>query len=655
MKHLFLKRSVIIILISLSFVSISKADDPVVVTVDNQKVTKSGFLKIYNKNNPQSSYDIKALKEYMDLFINYKLKVVEAEHLGFDTVSTFKSEFESYRDQLAKPYMTDKETDERILRETYDRLLTNIHARHILLRCSELNPPSDTLAQFNLAMEAYNKLKAGEPWDSVYNKYSQETSSYKTKGDLGYFTVLQMTYPFESACYNAKVGEFNKPIHSKFGYHVIQVLDRKPSKGEIKVQHIMITFPENADKNAIDSAKSRIAEVYQKLNAGEKFENLAKQYSDDKRSAAKGGEINWFGTGQMIHEFENVAFSLEKDGEYSKPFRTTFGWHIVKRIAIRPISSFDDLKEKLNQRVQRDTRGQFGKSALIQKVKAELKITDNKKELKLLEQVVDSSIYAGQWKAFAASKIAGEKLFTVGDKTYYIKDFAEYLSKQRFKKPQNIEMSIKYFYGEYVNDIVLNFENSRLEAKYPDLKFLLQEYHDGILLFNLMEQKIWSQAGKDTIGLLKYYNDHKDTYVWGERIEALVVSSKEKEQADQAYKFANDFNEGKISADKIWKSICKDTTEACFNCQFSLFEKGDNLILDSLGWEKGITPIVFRESKYGFFVKKGKVPAKAKTLDEARGNCIADYQMYLEKQYLDELRKKYSVVVDEKVLESIKK
>jgi peptidyl-prolyl cis-trans isomerase SurA len=655
MKHSFFKLLLISAIVAAIFTFNAFANDPIVVTIDNQNITQSEFVRIYNKNNNNASYDLKSLKDYMELFINYKLKVVEAEHLGFDTASSFKSEFKSYRDQLAKPYMTDKETDERIIKEAYDRLLVDVHARHIVIRTNELNPPKDTLAQYNLAMEAYNKLKAGEPWDSVYNHYSQEQITYKTKGDLGYFSVLQMVYPFESFCYNAKIGEINKPFRSKFGFHIVQVLDKRPSRGEIKVQHIMVAFPENAKQSEIDSARAKIGEVYAKLNAGEKFDELAKIYSDDKRSADKGGELNWFGAGQMIQDFERVAFSLEKDGDYSKPFRTSFGWHIIRRVALRPVSPFEEIKETFSKRILRESRGQLGKTALINKVRAELKIGDNQAALKQLETLIDSSIYSGKWKSDAAGMFVTTKLFAIRNKIYTLKDFADYLSKKQFKKPQTIDMSVKYFYNEYVNEKVLEFEDSRLEEKYPDFKFLLQEYHDGILLFNLMEQKIWSQASKDTVELEKYFKEHKDTYVWGERIEALVVSSKEKEQAEEAYKMAKDFEAGKITADKIWKTVCKDTSEACFNCQVTLFEKGDNTILDSLGWDSGITPLVFRENKYGFFVKKGKVPGRPKTFDESRGTCIADYQQYLEKKYIDELRKKYKVVVDEKVLSNIKK
>jgi peptidyl-prolyl cis-trans isomerase SurA len=655
MKLDYVKKTLAIAIISAISINFLFAIDPIVVTVDNQKVTQSEFLRIYNKNNPQASFALKDLKDYMELFINYKLKVVEAEHLGFDTAASFQTEFQSYRDQLARPYLTDKEAEEKLLKETYDRLLYDVHVKHILFRATEYSPPKDTLAAYNRMMEALGKLKKGEQWDTIFNHYSEDRKAIDNFGDLNYCTALQLVYPFESAMYGFKPGEKYKTTRSKFGYHIICFIDKRPSKGEIKVQHIFIAFPENARKGEIDSAMLKTDTVYKKLLAGEKFEALAKQYSDDRRSVDKGGELDWFGTGQMIPEFEKVAYSIEKDSAYAKPFRSAFGFHIIRRIAIRPNSSFEETKEQIRNKIQRTDRANFAKNALIQKVKKEAPYVLNTKALNQLNTFIDSSIYDGTWNAEKAKALDNEWLFKLGSTSYTFKDFTAYLATCKYKKPSTIEMGTERYLKSYVDKKAIAYYDSKLEDKFPDLRYLLQEYHDGILLFNLMEQKIWTQAAKDTIGLEKYYNEHKDVYKWGDRVEALVVSSKVREIVDKAYKMAPDFNTGKIKADKIWKSICSDTTEACFNCQVTTFEKQDNRIIDSLGWEPGITPIVFIEGKYGFFVKKGTQPARPKTYEEAKGTVIADYQQLLEKNYLDDLRKKYKVVVDEKVLESMKK
>ncbi|MGC8802266.1 MAG: peptidylprolyl isomerase [Bacteroidales bacterium] len=633
----------------------SQKNDPVIVTIGPKKITQSEFVRTYTKNNPDGKFDLKSLNDYMDLFINFKLKVIEAEHLGMDTSASFVSEYNSYREQLAQPYLIDKETEEKLVREVYDRLHYDVHARQIFIRCGELLPPADTVEPYKRAWEAYNKLKAGVPWDSVFDQYAQDNYALKTKGDLGYFTALQMIYPFENVAYSLKPGEIAPPLRTHLGYHIIQVLDKRPSLGEIKVQHIMVAFPENATRKQIDSAKAVIDDLYQKLQNGARFEDLASQYSDDKRSAKRGGELNWFGTGQMIAAFEQQAFALKNDGDYSAPFKTDFGWHIVKRIAVRPISPYDELKESLRSRVSRDGRGELIKSNLAEKVKKEFGFKENRQALKELAKYVDSTAYRAEWKPEKAKPIENLVIFNIGDKTYKIKDFAPYLAKRRFRKPATIDMSINYFYGLYTQEQVLDYYKAQLENKFPDFRFLVQEFHDGILLFNLMEKMVWTRAAKDSVGLAQFYQQHKDEYQWKDRVEALVVSSPNKEYVDKAYTFAQDFLNGKILADQIWKNICPDTSEACFNCQVNLFEKGDNTILDSLGWEIGVSPIVYREGKYGFFVKKAHLEPRPKTFEEARGTCLADYQNYLESQYLAELRKKYPVSVDKKVLQSLVK
>ena len=630
------------------------SQEETILTIDKQKISKSEFVRTYMKNNNNASFDEKSLKEYMDLFINFKLKVKEAEHLGYDTMSSFTKEYSSYRSQLVKPYLTDKETDEKVLREAYDRICEDIHARQIFFAASELVKPKDTLVLYQKAMEAYNKLINGAPWDSIHSQYSMERSK-QYKGDIGYFNAFQITYPLENICFRMKKGEIGKPQRTIYGYHVVEILDRRPSRGEIKAEHIMIAFPENGTPQSVDSAKAKIGEIYTKLKQGANFEELAKQYSDDKRSAVKGGDLGWFGTGEMIPEFERNAFALEKDSDYSVPFRTTFGWHIVKRIATRPVQPFEALKTSLSQKIARNERNEEGRKALIKKIKAEIKFNDNLNTALQLVPFLDSSAFRGKWNMDKAAPIFNKELFTLGSKKYYMQDFAKYLSARRFKLPASYEMSITYFYNKYIDDAIIAFEDSRIESKVPELGYLLQEYHDGIMLFNLMDQKIWSQAAKDTVILDKYFEDHKAQYVWGPRIEALVVSTPDKELANKAYTFANDFASGKVSADKIWQSICPDTVQPCLNCQINLFEKGDNQILDSLSWDKGVTPIVNREGKYGFFVKTKQLEGRPKTYEESKGTVIADYQQFLEDQFVKDLKKKYAVVVNEKALKSLVK
>lgn len=634
---------------------IQAQSDPVVVTIDKYNITKSEFLRTYNKNNQPGTNDNKSVQEYMDLFVNYKLKVVEAEHLGYDTAASFISEFKSYREQLAKPYLVDASADEAYMKEVYNYMLEEIRARHIFIKVGTLASAADTLKAYNKALEAIAELKKGNPWDTVVTKYSEDSNVGRNKGDLGFFTAFQMIYPFEKAAYALKVGEISKPVRSGIGYHVIELLERRPSKGELKVAHIMASFPENSSPSSVDSVKNIIGSIYKRLQAGEDFATLAKEHSDDRRSAQKGGELNWFGVNSMIPEFENAAFALSKNGDISTPIRTTFGYHIIKRLDMRPISAYDSVKNMIKQRLSRDERSKAGQNALVAKIKREIAFKDAPEKALLLVPIIDSTLYTGQWKASKADGLKKEVLFTINKKVYTVRDFADFfVLNHRQRKPVDAEALVKKVYKDFVDQKIIEFENSRLDQKYPEFKALIQEYHDGILLFNLMEEKIWSQAAKDTVGLEKFYQQRKDTYKWGERVEALVVTSPDKALVEAAYVYAPDFEKNNITAEQIWKKVCPDTTRSCMNCQIVLFEKGDNSILDSIGWEPGITKIVFREGKNGFFVKRGTQPGRLKTYDEAKGTTIADYQEYLEKQYLEQMRKKYKVVINQQVLSSIK-
>ena len=378
MKSTVIKRLLILLMFPVYLAS-AQNDDPVLLTIDNQNITKSEFIRIYNKNNAQNNPDSKNVREYLEMFINYKLKVIEAMHLGFDTVSSFVKEYNGYRDQLAKPYMNDNETEERLMKEAYERMKFDIHVRHIAIKCGAFYSPADTLKAYNKALEARERLLKGEPWDSVALKYSEDPEVKRKFGNLNYVTAFQTFYPFELAAFNLKVGDYSMPVLTRFGYHIINVLDKRPSRGEVKVAHIMISFPENATPNAIDSARIKIFYVYAQLQAGAKFDQLAIKYSDDKRTAQKGGELNWFGVGQMIPEFENAAFSLTSDGEYTEPIRTTFGWHIIKRISTRPVSKFENVKDFIKGKIQRDERANMGQVELAEKIKREIGFKDHPK------------------------------------------------------------------------------------------------------------------------------------------------------------------------------------------------------------------------------------------------------------------------------------
>ncbi len=315
------------------YLAAQDASSPVLMTIAGTPVTKAEFEKVYRKNNSkEGAYDMKDVREYLELYINYKLKVKEAEEEKLDTSQTFINELKGYRKQLAQPYMTDKEVSEGLIQEAYDRMQQDVRASHILLNLSPDALPKDTLAVYNRAIKIRDMILKGADFEKMARDSSNDQSAKENGGDLGYFTGMQMVYPFETAAYTTKPGQISMPVRTKFGYHIIKVMDVREAQGEIKVAHIMIKSASTSPDSVTKQAQSKIDEIYQKLNAGEKFEDLAAKFSDDKGSAKNGGVLPPFGTGRMVPEFEKAAFGLKKDNDFSAPVKTSYGWHIIQRL-----------------------------------------------------------------------------------------------------------------------------------------------------------------------------------------------------------------------------------------------------------------------------------------------------------------------------------
>jgi len=308
--------------------------DETVLEIDGKKVSKSEFLQIYLKNNNDPKYDKASLDEYMELFKKFKLKVAEAEASGYDTIPKLKKELEGYRKQLSQPYLVDSSQNMALVKQAYDRMKTEVRASHILIRVEE---GADTVSAYTRIMALKKRIDGGEDFATVAKGKggSEDPSVTRNNGDLGYFTAFQMVYPFEEAAYNTPVGKVSNPVRTKFGYHIIQVVDQRPARGTMKAAHIMVATGKDATPEDLASAEKKTEEIYAKLKEGTSFESLAAEFSDDSQTADKGGVLPLFGTGtttRMVPEFEEAAFLLKTDGEYSKPVKTDFGYHIIKRL-----------------------------------------------------------------------------------------------------------------------------------------------------------------------------------------------------------------------------------------------------------------------------------------------------------------------------------
>lgn len=679
------------------------AQDPVVMTINGKPIKKSEFEAVYRKNNGREvGNNAKSVKDYVDLFSLFKSKVLEAESLGLDTLTSFKSELSGYRRQLAAPYLTDKNTNENLLTEAYERLKTEIRASHILVKVDENALPKDTLEAWtrinmirNAAagkyptaadISAYEKLlrnttevsgklkskdslfykarmnsirnladyarTANDKFTKLAETMSDEPGANETKGDLNYFSALDMVYPFENAAYNTPVGDMSPVVRTRFGYHVLKVYDKRPARGEITVSHIMVKFPKQATEQDKTSAKTKIDEIYAKYKSGQSFEELARQLSEDKQSAERGGQLQPFKGGRLPKSFEDAAFALASNGTVSEPVQSPYGWHIIKRIDLKTLPPFNDMRTELKNRVSRDSRSQMGRSALIAKVKKENGFTENLKNRDELAKVLDTTYLKASWKADRAAKLGNKEVFKLGGKSYTQNEFAKFLESQMSFRPGTQDMAelVKNAYRTWVDESVVAFEDGQLENKYTDFANLYREYRDGILLFDLTDQKVWSKAVKDTAGLRAFYEKNKNNYMWDERAEVTTYKCKDEKTAKEVRKMLKEGKpESKISEVLNAKGQSNVTVENV------TYLKGENKQLDA-NWKVGVLDNTVNEKdKTIQVVAINKIlPRTPKTLGECRGNATADYQSYLDKEWLDYLRKKYTVKVNEDVLNSIK-
>ncbi len=630
--------------------------DPILMEIDNNPVTKSEFLQIYLKNNNNPKYDKASLDEYMELFKKFKLKVAEAEALGYDTIPRLKKELDGYKKQLALPYLVDQQMNEELVKEAYDRTTNEIRASHILVRVESNASPADTLAAYNRIMGLKKRIEKGEDFASVARgkNGSDDPSAVSNGGDLGYFTAFQMVYPFEDKAFNTAVGTVSEPFRTRFGYHIVRVTDKRPARGTIRTAHIMVATAKDDSAEDIESAEKKINELYEMLQNGASFEDLAKEHSDDPSSNQKGGELPAFGTGtttRMVTTFEDAAFALKNNDDISKPIRTEYGFHIIKRLDLTPVRSFDEMKKELQAKVNRDERSKKTQDSFVTKLKKEYGYTDkSKKTMKWFVKNLDSTYYQGKW---SADKLKSDKpMFVLNGKKFGQQDFANYLEKnfRGVRKDEN-KVVVQQQFRNWEKETILNYEESKLPAKYPEYKALITEYHDGILLYEIMTDKVWNKAIKDTLGLKQFFENNRDKYMWGYRVDAVVYECSNQKIADQVFKMIQNDT---INSKHVLDVINKDS-ELNLRVRTNKFDTESTPFLKDRILNKGANKSFEFDGKIYVIKVDEKLSPRPKEFNEAKGAVTSDYQNYLEKEWLEELNKKHKVKIYESVLYAIGK
>jgi peptidyl-prolyl cis-trans isomerase SurA len=742
------------------------APDPVIMSVNKKPVTASEFSYVYGKNNSTSdnAYSEASIREYLKLYTNFKLKVTEAQSLGLDTSQAFQNELNGYKKQLAKPYLTEKNVTDALVKEAYERMKKEVNASHILIKLAIDAEPEDSLKAYKKIVEIREKALKGEDFGKLAKQFSDDPSAESNNGNLGYFTALQMVYPFETAAFTTPVGQISQPVRTRFGYHIVKVNNVRQAQGEIKVGHIMMRYVAGMDKEDSIAAKSKIDEIYTKLKKGGDWNVLCKEFSEDVASAPKGGELPWFSTNKMIASFEEAAFALKNPNDISEPVFTPYGWHIIKLMEKKPVGTFQELESSIKSKVSKDSRADLNKIALVNRLKKENNFKENPKSMKKAYTKVDTNLVNGKWAYKATDKDLNLEMFSLAGKKYTMKDFFDYVvSNQRSKKGYSPNHILNLAYKQYIENTILDYEESILESKYSDFKYLLNEYKEGIMLFQLMDEKVWSKAVQDTAGLKQFFNTNKEKYKWETRANAIVFSASSKDVLNKsltefqkgtyptkefkveniyfeptktaisaedqrivsklidilnsdknisveingytdnkttgaknlalsnkrANAIADTLKKRGISATRIqikgygaamplanvpsgkknnnlvsfnfYNSSFK-TLERMFNETSALnlqvtekkFQKGENAIVDAVKWVKGEYEVE-KDGRFYKIIIKGIEDPTFKTIEESRGIATSDYQTFLEQEWINELRKKYSVEVNEAELKKLVK
>ena len=651
-----MKKQLLIVLSLILSIGALAQKDPVLLEINGKPVTKSEFLQIYLKNNNDPKYDKVSLDEYLELFKKFKLKVAEAEALGYDTIPKLKKELNGYRKQLALPYLIDSAKNEALVKEAYDRTKNEVRASHILIRLESNASPADTLSAYNRIMSLKKRIENGEAFENVAKgkNGSDDPSAANNGGDVGFFTAFQMVYPFEDMAYNTPVNNISEPFRTRFGYHILKVTDKRPARGTIKTAHIMVAVSKDASKDDIQAAEKKINELHEKLKAGENFEALASDHSDDPSTSNKGGVLPQFGTGtttRMVPVFEDVAFSLKNDGDFSSPVRTEYGFHIIKRLEWKDVQAFTEMKKELQGRVNKDERSKKTQDSFVSKLKNEYGYKDySKKALKWFIKNIDSTYYVGKWNA---DKLKSNKpVFTLGKEKFTQQQFADYMEVNfRNVRKDDAKVVIKQQFLAWEKEAILASEEGKLAGKHPEFKALVNEYHDGILLYEIMTDKVWNKAMKDTTGLREFFNVNRSKYMWGNRVDAVVYECLNMDIANEVTKMLkNDTINSKHVLDKINKD-----SELNLRVRTNKFDKESTSFLKGRDMKIGLNKAFELDGKFYIIKVTELLDPKEKEFSEAKGAATSDYQNYLEKNWLEELAKKHAIKINYDVLYSLGK
>ncbi|MDR1793449.1 MAG: peptidylprolyl isomerase [Bacteroidales bacterium] len=640
----------------------SVTNDPIVVTAGKDKVTMSQLRQAYIQNNDPKKATDQQIRDYLALYVDYLLKCQEAESKQLDTLPNIQKEFASYRNQASVQNLTDKEVTQNILNEAVERAKWDLRASHILKQVYSDALPADTLKAYKEILKIREQLLKGSDFGKMATELSDDPSaknklsasgeiiSQGNGGDLGYFTVFDMIYEFENGAYQTPVGQISQPIRTNFGYHLIYVKEKKPAMGKVKAQQILIPYNKSLalDKEQKISdettAHQKIQNAYQDLQNGMKFADAIKKYTPNSVSS----DLSVFGCNRYEGDFISGLYGL-KIGEFSKPIKSSYGWHIV---FIDTIYSPETDTNAVAMHILRDSRSDKSKDAFIERVKKEKgfqELIDKKSKVRPVEDfytIVDTSLLSGNWDINTAVNLHKD-MFIYDGKTYNQQDFARFLrdEQSKFQKTSSVAdmpVILNYLYRIFEEKTIYDYENQNLEKNNPKFAALMKDYKDGLLLYELTDQRIWRKADADSLTLDPYYQQIKDKYLYPVRVEALLVRCVDSVTAVNAVKY---LNKGK-TAHWLKNQLNKKSITALIDTV--VYYKGQNANFDKLfKWTNVTEGFVIADMAENEVVRVEKVlQPSPKAMEDVKGIVMAAYQADLEKKWTEELHSNNKIEVD---------
>jgi peptidyl-prolyl cis-trans isomerase SurA len=634
--------------------SILSASAQTLFTYGKYAADAKDFLRAFQKNNTQSAANkTKAINEYLDLYIKSRLKIREAYERGYDTLPQIKMEVANLRAQITDNYMNDQEMTTRLLNEAFQRSQKDIHAGHIFISFKNAAGIIDSTEAKIKTENILTRLKKGDDFLMVAQQNSDDPAAKNNKGDLGFITVFTLPYEFENVVYATAPGKYSTTVTSRIGYHIFKNLGERKAAGKIKAQQILLALPPGADESDKKKISKLADSLYKRIIAGGDFNQLATTFSNDYISAANNGIMPEISVGQYDVLFDNVLWSLPKDGAVSKPFATSHGWHILKRISVSPVITDPDNKknqQELQQRITGDSRWKASDNFIYDRVIAKAghqrKLYNDADLWATADSLIDNKPIGG--KSFTPNTV----LFNIGDSVYNAHAWIDYARTNRYKqdgtggtKPYN-ELR-----EEYIKFALKNYYRDHLEDFNTEFRDQMAEFKDGNLFFEIMQQEIWNKAQNDSAGLADMYNKNKKAYTWKKSADAVVFFC-----SDQAVA-KNAFNQVKKTP-AGWRKITEMYAEKVI-ADSSRYEWSQIPNLNKIIPKAGTitTPLINKNdntASFAYIIKSYPQPMQ-RSFSEAKGLVINDYQALLEDQWTNELKKKYPVVIDQKILSSISK